>query len=156
MNDVVKMKENEHTMTIIEINGVKMEVDLRNAKVAKLEVYKIGTNVRILKKEYSDSYKTYAGVIIGFDQFEKRPSILIAYLSGGYSNADIEFITFNKDTKDIEICPADDTFVPFSTATVLKQLDNHVISAEHSLQEAISKKEYFTKYFNKYFDSSKE
>ena len=36
--------------------------------------YKVGTKVRILKKSSSysdDGYKTYGGVIVGFDQFVK-------------------------------------------------------------------------------------
>jgi len=34
-----------------------MEVDLSQAKV--VDQYKIGDNVKVLKKEYSDSYKSY-------------------------------------------------------------------------------------------------
>ena len=156
MNDLTKMEENKNTMTIIEVNGVKMEVDMRTAKVAKLELYKVGTNVRILKKEYGDDFKTYAGVIVGFDQFIKRPSILIAYLKPGYSDCAIEFLSFNQDTKDIEICPANDTFVPFQKSTVIEQLNRNVLQKEEELQESKAKREYFTKYFDKYFNSSEE
>ena len=151
-NELTKIKENENTMQIIEVNGIKMEVDMRTARVAKLELYKVGTNVRILKKEYGDDFKTYAGVIIGFDQFKERPSILIAYLKPGYSDCEIEFLSFNKDTKDIEICPANDTFVPFQKSTIVDQLDRKVLQKEEELQEAKAKREYFTKYFDKYFD----
>lgn len=152
MNELAKMEEKDNSMKIIEVNGVKMEVDMRTAKVAKLELYKVGSNVRILQKEYNDNFKTYAGVIIGFDQFKKRPSILIAYLKPSYSDCDIEFLAFNKDTKDVEICPADDTFVPFQKSTIIEQLNRKVLQAENSLNEEKAKREYFTKYFDKYFD----
>lgn len=151
-NELTKIKENENTMQIIEVNGVKMEIDMRNARVAKLELYKVGTKVRILKKEYNDTFTTYGGVIIGFDQFEKRPSILIAYLKTEYSSCEIEFLTYNKDTKGIEICPADDSFIPFKKATIVEQMDRKVLQAETTLEEMKAKREYFHKYFDKYFD----
>lgn len=151
MNSLTKMNETKGTVTIVEINGIKMEVDMRSAKVAKLELYKVGSNVRVLKKEYSDTYKIYGGVIIGFDNFTEMPSILIAYIKDSYSDCEIEFLAFNKGTKDIEICPADATFIPFQKSTVLQQLDSKVVHAEHALEEAKAKREYFTKYFDKYF-----
>ena len=152
MNELTKAKENENVMKIIEVNGVKMEVDMRTAKVAKLELYKVGTAIRVLKKEYNDDYKAYAGVIIGVDQFTERPSILIAYLKPGYSDCEICFLSFNKDTKDTEICPADNTFIPFQRSTIEEQLNRKVLSAEQNLSEEKAKREYFTKYFEKYFD----
>lgn len=152
INELTKVKENENAMQIIEVKGIKMEVDMRNARVAKLELYKIGTKVRVLKKEYSDTFATYGGVIIGFDQFEKRPSILIAYLKSDYNSCEIEFLTYNKDTKDIEICPADDGFIPFKKATIVEQMDRTVLQAETTLEEMKAKREYFHKYFDKYFD----
>lgn len=152
INEVTKMEEKESSMQIIEVNGVKMEVDMRTARVAKLELYRVGTKVRVLKKEYNDAFTTYGGVIIGFDQFKKRPSILIAYLKSDYSSCEIEFLTYNKDTKDIEICPADDGFIPFKKATIVEQMNRQVLQAETTLEEVKAKREYFTKYFNKYFD----
>lgn len=152
INELTKVKENENAVQIIEVNGVRMEVDMRSARVAKLELYKVGTKVRVLKKEYNDAFTTYGGVIIGFDQFKKRPSILIAYLKSDYSSCEIEFLTYNKDTKDIEICPADDSFIPFKKATIIEQMDRQVLQAETTLEETKAKREYFHKYFEKYFD----
>lgn len=153
MNEITKVKETPtNGMQIIDINGVKMEVDMRTAKIAKLEVYKVGTKIRVLKKTYSDTFETFGGVIIGFDQFKERPSILIAYLKTDYSSCEIEFVSYNKDTKDIEICPADDGFVPFKKATIMEQMRKQVLQAETTLMEIKAKSEYFHRYFGKYFD----
>ena len=49
---------------IIEIAGVKMEIDLREAK--RIEHYKVGDNIKVLVPEYNDTFKVCAGVILGF------------------------------------------------------------------------------------------
>lgn len=149
MNKVQVIDEKEPDVRIIEVQGIKMEVDMRYAK--KIENYKIGTQVRILKKEYGDEYKTYAGVIIGFEAFKKCPSILVAYLKTSYGSAEIEFLTFNNETKNIEMCIAEAAFIPFEKSTIIDKLNEGIQSAEQSLLEAKSKKEYFMKYFNEYF-----
>ena len=100
----------ENTTRIVEIDGIKLEIDLRTAK--KIEHFRVGDNVRVLVKGYSDTYKVHAGVIVGFDGFEKLPTICIAYLEVGYNSAEIKFAYINagsesKDSK-IEITPAFD------------------------------------------------
>lgn len=154
-NGLVKQEQGAPTTKIIEVGGIKLEVDMRHA--VKVEYYKVGTKVRILKKSssYGEEYKTYGGVIIGFDQFKKQPSILIAYLKSSYGDAEIEFLTFNDKTKDVEICIADSNFIPFEKATILEKLNNKITEEEQSLLEARAKKEYFMKYFNEYFDDEK-
>lgn len=62
----------DNQKTIVEINGIKLEVDLRTAK--RVEEYKVGDMVKVLKKEYGDSYKSYAGMIVGFDAFVALPT----------------------------------------------------------------------------------
>jgi len=157
-NGLTKQEPETGNSTIVQVGGIKMEVDLRHA--IKVEHYKIGTKVRILKKSGSyssgDSYTTYGGIIVGFDQFEKMPSILIAYLKTSYGDAEIEFLTFNSQTKDVEICVADDNFIPFQKSTIIEKLNNKITEAEQSLLEAKAKKEYFEKYFNKYFSEVKD
>lgn len=85
--------------TIIEINGIKMEVDLRQAKV--IENYKIGDNVRLLVKEY-DGYKVFPAVIVSFDAFTKLPTIVVAYLEMGYQTADLKFAYINSESAKTE------------------------------------------------------
>lgn len=82
---------------IIEINGIKMEIDLRTATSRTVDTFCIGDKVKILLKEYGDSFRSYAGAIVGFDAFQQRPTIIVAYLAGGYSAAEIKFAYINAD-----------------------------------------------------------
>ena len=134
---------------VIEINGIKLEVDLRCAKT--IENYKIGDNVKVLVESYGNEFKSYPGVIIGFDNFQKLPTILIAYLVTDYSSAKIQFVCFNNKMEKIEICPASDNEIPFEKSKVLELLDTEIIKKEEETKDLRNKKEYFLNNFNTYF-----
>ena len=91
----------EDNMKLIEVNGVKLEVDMRYAK--KVEQYRVGDKVKVLIKKYSDTSTSHIGVIVGFDNFEQRPTIIVAYIESDYSGTKLNFVHINKDTKDVEI-----------------------------------------------------
>ena len=134
---------------IIEINGVKIEVDLRTAQ--NIESYKIGDNVKVLIESYSGNFNSYPGVIIGFDNFQKLPTIIISYLDIN-SDDKIRFVVFNSKTEKIEICPANYNVIPFEKSRVLELIDGEIIRKEEALKDLRSKKEYFLNNFNKYFE----
>jgi len=136
---------------IVEIGGVKMEIDLRSAKT--IETYKVGDNVRVLVKHYSDEYKVYPGVIIGFDSFEKRPTISIAYLDITYSGVDIKFVYINADSKnEVEIAPAYEVEdIRFKESDVLTHFQNEISKHEEVIKDIEKKKSYFRHTFGKYF-----
>lgn len=71
---------NDQNKRVIEINGVKLEVDMRYAK--RVDELRVGSKVKVLNKEYS-SYKVYPGVIVGFEEFDNLPTIVVAYLECG-------------------------------------------------------------------------
>ena len=54
---------------VIEINGVKLEVDMRYAK--RVDLLRIGSRVKVLVKTYSE-YKIYPGVKIGRESCRER------------------------------------------------------------------------------------
>ena len=85
----------ENNKRIIEINGVKMEIDLRNATV--IDNFKVGDTIKVLVKGYND-YKSHVGMIVGFDEFQKLPTIVIAYLDIEYSGANIKFVYYNSES----------------------------------------------------------
>ena len=66
-------------MSVIEINGSKFDVDFREAK--EINTFKVGDKVKVLKKKYLE-HVVYPGIIVGFEQFQKLPTIVIAYLDG--------------------------------------------------------------------------
>lgn len=142
----------DENIKIVEINGVKIEVDLRSCKV--IENYKVGDPVKVLVKKYS-SYESYAGVIIAFDDFKMLPTIIVAYLENSYSTAEIKFAYINAETKDLEICPSAklDKFLDKSHAIGL--LDNTIEKKKVELEELKKKKELFEKEFEVYFKDLK-
>ena len=137
---------------IVEINGIKMEIDLSQCKV--IENYKVGDQVKVLKKDYSD-YKSYPGVIIGFDDFKNLPTIIVAYLVISYSEAKVEFCYFNAQSKDIELCMANALDKLIDKSRALDLLNKEIIKKETELQELHGKKVYFLQNFNMYFGELK-
>lgn len=134
---------------IIEINGVKMEVDLRHAKI--VDNFKVGDTIKVLIKGYSD-YKSHVGMIVGFDEFQKLPTIVIAYLNIEYSSTSINFVYFNSESTDVEICKINDWDIPFSKSQIVEKLNNEINKKENELRELNGKKEMFLQMFGKYFE----
>jgi hypothetical protein len=138
--------------TIIEINGVKLEVDLRHAK--KVENLRVGDTVKVLRKEYSDTYKSFAGVIVGFDAFQKLPSIIIACIGDKYDTANITTFCYNAESKDIEIVPANEHDISFDKSDILSKFDKEIEKKYTEIKELESKRNYFLYHFKKYFEHS--
>lgn len=140
----------EQNQTIIEINGVKMSVDLSKAKV--ISEYKVGDYVKILLKEYGENYKTYLGNIIAFDNYATTPTIVIAYVKAEYNSASIEYVHFNKGTKNIELTPLNDWDVPLRKSIVMEQFNKEILKKEQELKEMRNKAQMFEQLFAKWFD----
>lgn len=134
---------------IIEINGIKMELDMRTATVSDVETYCVGDLVKILIKEYSDSYKSYAGVIIGFDNFSANPTISVLYIKTDYSSSELKVEYINNFNKDAQMVKASEDDLNFSKDTVLRHLNKKIQESEMSKVVAEQQKDLFLKYFNK-------
>lgn len=135
---------------IIEVNGVKLELDMRTGKTTQIDTYRIGDNVKVLVKEYGDNYKSYPGVIVGFDNFKTKPTIVVAYLKLDYSCAEIQFIYFNSESKE-ELVLTGDHDIAFEKSRVLELLDRDILKKEEEIKDLQSKKKYFLNNFKKYF-----
>ena len=136
----------EH-MRVVEIGGVKMEVDTRTAKT--IEHYKIGDRVKVLVKGYGDSYSTYHGVIVAFDEFKKLPTITICYIKPGY-NVELEFVAINAQQEDIEICAANDD-VLVEKGEILAKMDAEINKKLAEVEDIRRKKTYFETRFGQFF-----
>ncbi len=134
---------------IIEINGVKMEIDLRHAKC--IDHFRVGDRVKVLKKEYS-SYSVHHGVIIGFEPFENLPTMIVCYAQISYSEAEIKFLYFNAETKDIEIVACiDDDQSALDKSDFVKQVDKKIMKLESDIQDLKYKRQYFLEKFQTYW-----
>lgn len=140
----------EENKKIIEVNGIKMEIDLREAKI--INNYKVGDSVKLLKKSYSD-YKSHLAVIVGFDEFEKHPTIIIAYLDVEFSSASIKFEYINSETKDAEICPVNEWDIPYSKQDILDRINTEIEKKKEEIRSLESKRKCFVEMFGKYFEN---
>lgn len=135
---------------IIEINGVKLEVDLRTART--VDAYKVGDRVKILVKNYGDSFTSYFGMIVGFDSFKERPTIVIAYVNpSAYSGEPLNFAFINQDTKDTEICPVVDDFIGIEKSNMIEMFDRDIAKKEQELVDMKRRKEYFLRNFGNWW-----
>lgn len=137
----------------IEIDGIKVEVDLRSVK--KIDVFKIGDNVKILKKEYNDTFKTYSGVIIDFVAFKERPAIVVAYFEQDYTGVNIHFETITKDTQGIEIAPCLPHEMTINKDRVIDKFNYEIDQQQHKVDELKAKRDYFIKNFSKFFEKTR-
>lgn len=137
---------NNEEKTIIEVQGVKLEVDLRHAK--RIDKFKIGDAVKVLVKEYSDQ-RVYPGVIVGFENFKDLPTIVVCYLSK--YNSELKFNFFNAQSKDFDITASHDSYIAIEKGDVVENMDRAIIKKEEELADLKRKKQYFLKHFDKYF-----
>jgi hypothetical protein len=136
--------------TVIEINGVKLEVDLRSAR--RVENIKVGTRVKVLHKEYS-AYKVAHGIVVGFEPFEKLPTIIVACVQITYNETKIEFIYYNAETKDVEIVVAiDDDKAAIDRDDVIAQMDKQISTKRNEIAEIENRKSYFLSKFATYWE----
>ena len=148
------MNGDESNFRTVEINGVKLEIDLREAK--RIDGYKIGSPVRVLVKEYENNYKTCTGVIVGFDDFKSLPTITVAYITNEYGTSPLKYASINAKTTGIEIAPADAESVAINKAEVLDLLDRDITQKEEAARDAKNRKALFLKHFNKFIALQEE
>ena len=144
----------ENQITVIEVNGVKLEVDLRHAK--RIDTLRIGDRVKCLAKGYGGSMQTYAGVVVGFEPFPSLPSIVVAYLDSGYGSGTLKFQTFNTETKDFEIvADIDNNALEIDKANILRQFERDAERKRQELLEIEQKRDFFLAHFGAYFQDAR-
>lgn len=147
------MKENTNEyLRTVEINGVKMEIDLRSAK--RIDTFKVGDDVKLLKKgNYDSSYdredKIYPGMIVDFCNFKDLPTMVVAYFEEGSWNASptIQFVYFNEHTSGWDIVYCDKNELKVSEQSILQKFDREIEKKQKELDELCDKKEYFITHF---------
>ena len=141
-----------HTQ-VIEVNGIKMEVDLRQA--TRIDTFKVGDRVKILVKDYST--KVYHGVVAGFDAFKDMPTIIVAYLDVDYSAAELKFAYVNtKNAEKFEIVADRDDAIPVEKADILRKFDREIEKKRAEIDDIDMKRSYFLKMFGQHFPSDNE
>lgn len=136
---------------VIEINGVKMEIDLRHAR--RIDNIRVGTRVKVLTKKYGDTYEVKHGLVIGFEPFKSLPTIIIVVAKIEYNEAKIEFVYYNTSSKDIEITVAcDDDLAALDKNDFVKNVDREIASLQSKIQECEQRKAYFLDKFKCFWE----
>ena len=130
---------------IIEVAGVKLDIDERTAKT--VESYKVGDAVKVLIKQYGDTWEACPGVIIGFAAFANRPGIEVLYLSCRYSSTEVKMALLTAESKDLEIAPMSDYEVAFDRADVLDRMDGEIQKGREAVRLLETKRAAFVKFF---------
>ena len=144
--------DNEDFIRQIEIDGIKVEVDLRTAK--KVDVYKIGDNVKVLKKTYNNEHSVYSGVIVDFVAFKELPAIVVAYFEQDYNGVNIRFETITKESQGIEIAPCLPHEMKINKARVIDKFNIAIASKQREVDELVQKRDYFVENFSKFFEEA--
>ncbi len=135
---------------VIEIKGIKLEVDMRTAK--RIEELRIGDKVKVLVKEYGDTFNVHPGVVVGFEPFNALPTIIVAYAIINYSSFDMKFLHFNAKTKDgFEIIKALDDDIELSKADVVTIFDRKIAEKAREIEQYKEQREYFLRQFGAYW-----
>jgi hypothetical protein len=143
-------------LTTVEIAGVKYEVKIDQA--TRIESFKVGDTVKVLEKEYGDTFKSKYGVILGFDDFKDFPNIQVATLDLSYNTASIKILDINSSTeKDnkYRISKVMDANLLIDKAEVLRIMDMEIEKKKAEGEELQRKKNYFNERFNVYFEGKK-
>jgi ribosomal protein L19 len=138
----------ENNKRIIEINGIKLEVDLSTAK--RIDEFRVGDNVKVLKNE-SGSFNVYAGVIVEFVNFKELPTMIIAVFKQDYWGSKLEFINFNAKSENVEITLCCEHELKLEKCRVLDKFNQEIEKKQSEIDDLRNKRDYFEKYFAKYF-----
>ena len=137
---------------VIEINGVKLEVDMRYAR--RIDSFRVGDSVKVLMKKdpnYSSSKdEVLPGMIVDFANFKELPTLVIAtYKEGSWcSSPTIDFLYYNENSADkFDIVYCDENELRVSEQSILQKFDHDIAAKQRELDDIISKKEYFITHF---------
>lgn len=139
--------------TIIEINGVKMEVDTRTA--TRVDQFKVGSRVKVLLKSDYSAAEVHSGVIVGFDLFKDLPTLTVMYIKRGYSDP-IQYTFFNTESKNVEIVLDVDEGTPFSKENVIQKMNAEMEKKELELTQLQQSKQFFIDTYGEHFEENKD
>lgn len=138
---------------IIEVNGIKMEVDMRHAR--RVDHIVVGTKVKVLVKASYGEPEVHTGVVVGFEQFQTMPTIIVCYLKVDYSSCELKFAYINAKSGDkYEIVVSIDDELPIQKQDVLSKIDREIEKKRVEIEDMERKRDYFLRHFNTYFEAS--
>lgn len=145
--------------TIIEINGVKLEVDLRKARVVHDNI-KVGSRVKLLEKSAYGGPEVYAGIVAAFEPFESLPTIVVAYIKNAYGETNfVNFAYINsgeKSKEKWEMVPSKDDDMPIARENIMAGFEREIQKREQEIKGLQARRDYFVRNFGAYFKRESE
>ena len=136
----------DNNKRIVEVNGVKIEVDMRYAR--RIDEFKVGDTVKVLDRR-NDRNDLRSGVITDFAEFKDLPTIMVAvYKPSDYWSApSIEFIPYNANTEGIGIVAVSQEEIMVSKDTIVDNFNDQIERKRNEMNDLIVKRDTFVKYF---------
>lgn len=126
--------------TIVEVNGVKLEVDLRYAR--RIDELRIGDRVKVLHKQgYGNDLTVSPGIIVGFEPFKELPTIVVAYVNQDWNRADVKFLHYNAKSEAEIVHAADEDFHVDHDA-ILARFDRHIAEKQREIETIEEQRRY--------------
>ena len=142
---LLERKNKMEDKRIIEINGIKLEVDMTTAR--RIDEFKVGDNIKVLQ----NAKDVFAGVIVDFVNFKELPTIQIAVFKQDYWGTKIEFINFNSSTEGIEIMPCSEHELKLEKCRVVDKFNIEIEKKQSEVNELTQKRDWFVENFSKFF-----
>lgn len=128
-----------------EIQNTKFEID--PSTIIRKEKFSVGDTIKLFKKEYSDSWKMFYGVIVDFNLFPDFANIVILYFEDGY-NPEVKIMDVNSKSTELKIAPVIKEQMTLSYDTIIESFQNNIIAKEREIEEMKRKQKYFMKVWN--------
>lgn len=143
----------EQSTKIIEINGVKFEVDSRTVTLKEISKIQIGSRVKVLIETYGSQFDVKHGVVIGFEPFATKPTVIICYMNSGYSSSapELKFLYFNESSKEQIIISHEDDKEAIIQSNIVGSIDKAIVKLESEIQDLHDRKAYFLRNFQSYW-----
>lgn len=154
MSNEITISDNQAGKRIVEIDGVKIEVDMRTAK--KVEEFRVGSPIKILVKNGPSDSSVYPAVIVDFEEFASLPTITVAYIKSSYYNStNLEFAYINANsTSKYEIVPANSqSRLHIDKKEIINRINDDIASKEYEIKVCKEKKRIFLAKFGAYFST---
>ena len=139
---------------IIEINGVKFEVDARSATLRQIDTIRIGARVKVLEKKYGDTYEVKHGVVVGFEPFKDLPTVIIAHINLEYQKApEIKFLYFNAKSEVQIVISDENDKAALQASDIVGAFDRDILKKEQEISDLKDRKAYFSRNFESYWSA---
>lgn len=135
---------------IIEIDGVKIEVDMRTAK--RIDTFRVGDAVKVLDKTGSN-FKVKPGVITDFANFKDKPTICVAVYNepiywSSTPSIEIIHIYAGMDEK-YEIVYTSEEDLRLTKDGIVENFEREILKKKNEAADLENQLNYFKKHFLK-------